>query len=242
MSKPRRPDILGHRRHGNGSSRRCTGNRPSSATRSRPAGSETATVRAPVPSEAVPGRAAQTRPGAIRRHAPGRAALASRPARAPINAQRAHGLEQRSTATPAPAAPVGDGVRSPSGSSRVTASARGPPARAPPSRSLVQTKLSVTNPTDPLEHEADAVAARIMSGASPTSISSHSSAPTVSRASGPRPAQARAPPRSVDHVLAAAGTGIPMDRSMRERIEPHLGVDLSARPRPPGTGSCRGRP
>ena len=52
---------------------------PASDTRSRPAGSETATVRAPAPSEAVPGRAAQTRPGAIRRHAPGRASARQSP-------------------------------------------------------------------------------------------------------------------------------------------------------------------
>jgi Domain of unknown function (DUF4157)/DNA/RNA non-specific endonuclease len=107
----------------------------------------------------------------------------------------------------------------------VEAVARGPPfapARAP----VIQTKLAVSSPGDALEHDADAVAARVVRTDSPVS-------PRAGRLRAGQPI--RGPPPATDDrsltpsvvsVVAAPGGGIALDPAVRTRIEPHLGLDL----------------
>jgi phage-related protein len=104
----------------------------------------------------------------------------------------------------------------------VEAHARGPPQTVLSQPPIVQTKLAVSSPGDSLELEADAVALRVVRG--------HAAADASLRALPPvrgPPSIARSElPRSVTAVVAAPDGGTALDAAVRERIEPHLGVDL----------------
>jgi hypothetical protein len=124
----------------------------------------------------------------------------------------------------------------------VEAVARGPPAgsgldvvepaltRVP----VIQTKLTVSVPGDPLEREADAVAARVLRGGG-APVPAHVGASPVGRLQRAVPpirgppasaADTRTLPRSVTTAVAARAAGSPLDAALRTRIEPQLGVDL----------------
>ena len=101
----------------------------------------------------------------------------------------------------------------------------------------LQAKLNVGSVDDPLEREADAVAARMLRGAEPGPLSSapaqaHRACAacqedeTVHRkeaASGPRGGNA---PEIVESAISAPGH--PLDRATRDFFEPRLGHDLGA--------------
>ncbi|MEU4156364.1 DUF4157 domain-containing protein [Actinoplanes sp. NPDC026670] len=89
-----------------------------------------------------------------------------------------------------------------------------------PARPAVQTKLTVSKPTDSLEAEADRTAERVMRSASPTAMSS--TAPAISRA----PA-APSGPVAAPAVESAATGGQPLPADLRAFLEPRLGADLT---------------
>jgi hypothetical protein len=101
---------------------------------------------------------------------------------------------------------------------------------------VVQTKLTVSAPGDPLEVEADAVAARVVRGAEPRppkapDLSARGRllrAATPARGPPPSAGSAERGSRSVGSIVARQGGGRPLDRAVRERIEPHLGMDLGS--------------
>ncbi len=135
-----------------------------------------------------------------------------------------------SASTPATFTPIGPHVVSSENAANtdapsrsVRAQARGPPQIALSHPPIVQTKLSVSSPGDALEHEADAVALRVVRGGVPAG-SRLSALPPVR---GPPPIASRsALPRSVTSVIAAPDGGTALDTGVRGRIEPQLGVDL----------------
>jgi hypothetical protein len=90
---------------------------------------------------------------------------------------------------------------------------------------VVQAKLAVSMPGDPLEREADAVAGRVLRGAAPRPLA-HRTAGRLQRVPprqcGPPPAGV---PRSVGSVVQTGGGSL-LDPRLRARIEPHVGVDL----------------
>lgn len=108
----------------------------------------------------------------------------------------------------------------------VEATARGPPAKeiVVHSAPIVQTKLSVSTPGDSLEREADAVAQRVLDDGAPTARGFRVLPPV--RGPPPLAGSNRGLPRTVLTVVADSGGGSPLDGAVRERIEPHLGVDL----------------
>ncbi len=108
--------------------------------------------------------------------------------------------------------------------SRITGRARAAVAPAPPVAAVVQTKLTVSRPGDPLEREADAVAVRVLRGA-PAPPRAHR-APADAPIRGP-PGATRDLPHTVASIVTAPGGGRPLDAALRERIEPHVGIDLS---------------
>ncbi|MEQ4208807.1 DUF4157 domain-containing protein [Actinopolymorpha sp. B9G3] len=118
------------------------------------------------------------------------------------------------------------------------------PAPAPREVALawpVQAKLSVSSPGDPLERQADAVAARVSRGAAVPSAPPGDAPSTPGQVlrqvgpadvpastGGPVPARGPGVPRSVEALVARPGGGQPLDPGVRARIEPHLGTDLSS--------------
>lgn len=93
------------------------------------------------------------------------------------------------------------------------------------STAVLQAKLAVSVSGDPFEREADAVAARVLRGATPYPPASRVFAGTLPRAP-PRPAHSDpSVPRSVTGALQTGG-GRPLDPALRARIEPHVGLDL----------------
>jgi hypothetical protein len=101
---------------------------------------------------------------------------------------------------------------------------------------VVQTKLTVSAPGDPLEVEADAVAARVVRGAEPRppaapDLSARGRllrAATPARGPPPPAGSAERGSRTVGSIVARQGGGRPLDRAVRERIEPHVGMDLGS--------------
>ena len=86
-----------------------------------------------------------------------------------------------------------------------------PRARGPPR--VVQRKLEVSVPGDPLEREADEAAARVLGGAGTS----------TTKTAAPTPTEV---PEEVEYALdTTAGTSL--DTTLRERIEPHVDADLS---------------
>lgn len=92
---------------------------------------------------------------------------------------------------------------------------------------VIQAKLAVSSPGDSLELEADAVAARVLGGATPrppaASVIAGSPARVAPRQRGP---PTEGCPASVRAALQTGG-GRSLDPALRARIEPHIGVDLS---------------
>jgi hypothetical protein len=143
----------------------------------------------------------------------------------------------------------------PSGNAAVQrlASGDGPPAAGPGAlaaagsaalhrwhagRSLVQAKWTVSRPGDPLEREADAVAARFASGSVPeapgtaaaSSVSRVERLPAAGGAVPPGdPAGAAAPP-SVEAAIRNPGPGAPIPDHVRAPLESYLGVSLAEVP------------
>jgi hypothetical protein len=96
-----------------------------------------------------------------------------------------------------------------------------PVARGPTLAGVVQTKLTVSSPGDPLERDADLVSAHVLRGTPARSRPPRGAAPIR----GP-PGATHGLPRSVASVIVAPGGGRPLDPAVRGRIEPHLGIDL----------------
>ncbi|BCB76393.1 hypothetical protein GCM10022251_24100 [Phytohabitans flavus] len=88
-------------------------------------------------------------------------------------------------------------------------------------RATVQPKLSVSQPGDRFERQADAVAAQVTLGepvAGP--------APTISRLAAPSAAAGDPGPPGLEALLANPGPGTPIPPDVRAQIEPHLGFAL----------------
>jgi hypothetical protein len=137
-----------------------------------------------------------------------------------------------------------------------TGEAQPPPARGPPVRKdlddigidaeigaatspehpapalIVQAKLSVTSPDDPLEQEAEAVAARILRGDAPESHPVRGLAEPSKTVSSRHHAHHRGTarpgglPRSVRRACSTPGSGGALEAGLRARLEAHLGYDL----------------
>jgi len=86
----------------------------------------------------------------------------------------------------------------------------------------LQTKLAVGTVDDPLEHEADRVAERVMASAAPEGIGD---APVrVQRAGGEGASSTQSAPPSVERALAAGGR--PLEPSVRHEMERRFGHDF----------------
>ncbi|MDX6720776.1 MAG: hypothetical protein QOJ63_3030 [Solirubrobacteraceae bacterium] len=92
---------------------------------------------------------------------------------------------------------------------------------------VIQAKLAVSVPGDRFELEADAVAARVVRGAIPRPPNTGTVAGSLPRSAprqrGPPPTGF---PASVGQALQTGG-GRPLHAALRERIEPHVGIDLA---------------
>jgi hypothetical protein len=90
-------------------------------------------------------------------------------------------------------------------------------------KKLVQTKLKIGMSNDPLEQEADRVAAKVL--ATPVQPAASAAPPQIQRYSGQSNEQAETAPASVDQVLA--GPGRPLDATLRQDMEQRFGHDFS---------------
>ncbi|MEU9001675.1 DUF4157 domain-containing protein [Streptomyces sp. NPDC048551] len=99
-------------------------------------------------------------------------------------------------------------------------------------RTVVQTKLSLSTPGDPCERQADAVAARVAGGGpvrqpvgppGPAGVLRKPAAAPTGSGTATVPVGLR---KVVEH--GAYGPGSPLSPALRARIEPHVGVDLGA--------------
>jgi len=113
----------------------------------------------------------------------------------------------------------------------------------------VRAKLDITQPSDPCEQEADAVASRVVGRVTPRTPPALTGPPVTrltrqagvpARQAGAIARQAGTPAKTgpadsdapqglgaVETVLANSSGGQAMDTAVRERIEPHHGIDLS---------------
>lgn len=97
-----------------------------------------------------------------------------------------------------------------------------------PNALSIQTKLSVGASDDKFEQQADAVADTVMRMPSKQKISANQVEPLIqSKFDTARSTQITLPD-SVQHSIASPGSGSPLDETVRSRIEPVLGSDLSA--------------
>src|SRR5262249_326710 len=87
----------------------------------------------------------------------------------------------------------------------------------------LQKKLSVGNTDDPLEHEANRVAAEVL--AAPFRPGLGRGAPHIQRFAGQTPGQSLSAPASVEHVLDSPGR--PMDTSLQHDMGQRFGYDFS---------------
>ena len=103
-------------------------------------------------------------------------------------------------------------------------------ARSPGFRSPIQAKLIVGQVDDPLEHEADRLADRVMhlshSSVSSPSVSSAASRPQFSRKWNAAPEAAAKGPETIIHE-ALRSPGQPLDAPTRAYFEPRFGHDFS---------------
>ncbi|SHN13479.1 protein of unknown function [Cryptosporangium aurantiacum] len=88
----------------------------------------------------------------------------------------------------------------------------------------MQTKLTVSHPTDPCERHADAVAARVVRGAAAPAAVGRTASSVLHRAAAPSPSSRL--PAAVSALVGSPGGGRPLDPALRARIEPHVGIDL----------------
>lgn len=93
----------------------------------------------------------------------------------------------------------------------------------------VQTKLTVSKPTDPLEREAEANASRVMRAEAPTQLQERTAPGAVSRAEQDEIQRfASAPEATVKpDVQSAATGGQPLSADVRSTMEPRMGADFS---------------
>jgi hypothetical protein len=97
---------------------------------------------------------------------------------------------------------------------------------------IVQAKLSIISPDDPLEREAEAVAARILRGEAPEPRPVRGSAGIPSTASSMQYthrhgiARPGGLPRSVRQACTTPGSSGSLEAGLRARLEAHLGYDL----------------
>ena len=114
-----------------------------------------------------------------------------------------------------PAQPIANAVRA------LDQSESGVPAAPLP----LQRKLAIGSSSDPLESEAEAVAARVVGAAPSAGPSFHSAPPALRR----HPAAAFQPVEAPPIVhQALRSTGQPLDAQTRAFMEPRIGHDLSA--------------
>jgi hypothetical protein len=92
-----------------------------------------------------------------------------------------------------------------------------------------QAKLSVSRPGDPMEREADAVAARVTAGPgswAPARTLSAARLPLAAAGEDGAGGAIGAVPATVETLIRDPGAGEPLPPDVRERIESHLGVAL----------------
>ena len=87
----------------------------------------------------------------------------------------------------------------------------------------VQTKLTVNEPGDVWEQEADRIANQVMATSSHQAVSA--APPRIQRFSGQEPRQGSSAPASIDRTLA--GPGRPLESGLREEMEHRFGYDFS---------------
>ncbi|HEV7661598.1 MAG TPA: DUF4157 domain-containing protein [Allosphingosinicella sp.] len=87
----------------------------------------------------------------------------------------------------------------------------------------LRAKLAIGSSNDPLEHEADRVAAQVLADAGPRRIAP--ARPAIQRRASRPSAGATEIPASVDRTLAASGA--PLERRAREDMEQRFGHDFS---------------
>jgi Domain of unknown function (DUF4157) len=87
----------------------------------------------------------------------------------------------------------------------------------------VQAKLTINQPGDPYEQEADRIADQVM--ASPKDPGVRSAPPRIQRSSGQSNGQMDAAPASVDQALSSSGR--PLEPALRQDMEQRFGHDFS---------------
>ncbi len=99
-----------------------------------------------------------------------------------------------------------------------------PPAQAQsPSPPAVQKKLTINQPGDQFEQEADRVADQVM--ATPAHPVVNGTPPRIQRVAGQSSGEAETTPASVHHTLS--GSGSPLDTALRQDMEQRFGHDFS---------------
>jgi hypothetical protein len=94
--------------------------------------------------------------------------------------------------------------------------------KSPSAGSVLQKKISIGASDDPLEREADRMAAQVLA---PRPEPAGRAAPLAGRHAGRSPGQAADVPASVEKALSTSGT--PLDNGLRKDLEPPFGHDLS---------------
>lgn len=88
---------------------------------------------------------------------------------------------------------------------------------------MIQTKLTIGQPNDIFEQEADRIADQVMAAPAHSTVSG--APPCIQRFSGQSNGQMDLVPASVDHALA--GSGRQLEPSLRQDMEQHFGNDFS---------------
>jgi hypothetical protein len=87
----------------------------------------------------------------------------------------------------------------------------------------IQAKLTINQPGDPYEQEADRIANQVLAVPAPPAVSG--APPSIQRLSGQSNGQMHAAPASVDHALASPGK--PLEPALRQDMEQRFGQDFS---------------
>jgi hypothetical protein len=88
---------------------------------------------------------------------------------------------------------------------------------------VIQAKLTINQPGDPYELEADRIADQVL--ATPAHPAVSGAPPRIQRFAGQPPGQAHAAPASVDQTLASPGS--PLGPALRQNMEQRFGHDFS---------------
>jgi Domain of unknown function (DUF4157) len=154
--------------------------------------------------------------------------LTDGPASEPVRAVAPSTRTDREPASPTPAFAGGNAAiqrlasgRAPRAASLGVLSAGGNRAMHRLHSPAVQPKLSVSQPGDRFEVQADAVAARVGLGEAPAGP-----APTVAPMAAPSAAADDPGPPGLEALLANPDPGAPLPPEVRAQIEPHLGFTL----------------